>query len=326
MVTLFITERALVAGLSLVVLVLASRVTVEKAISLARTAGLTEEVIAVSVIGVGTSLPELGAHLSASTGILSGALDGTITSAAVLGGNMGSSTTQQFLLVGIFLLGYGRYRPTASFLNTTYVPMLAAFGLLFILAFDGHLSRPDGLVLVGAYAVYLYYTYKRRPRTTMFAEPPSDRPGLDLVVLIVGLIMVLGSAFVVIAAVGQIIDVLALSGSMVGVLTIGLAAALPELSTVVECLRRSAPAIALGALIGSNLVNLLLAIGLGGAISTYIVPPSLVWWDLPLKLIGGVLLLGALKYTDGELTREYGIGLVALYFVYLGGRLVLFPG
>ena len=73
-------------------------------------------------------------------------------------------------------------------------------------------------------------------------------------------------------------------------------------------------------------MNPLLGIGLGSALSTYSAPPSLVWWDLPFKLTVGALGLGYLRYSGGEFTRQNGVAFVVLYFVYLGGRLVLFPG
>lgn len=321
------TTAAAVAagGLALVVLVGASRVVVSRTVAVARAAGLTEELVAVSVIAVGTSLPEIAAHLTASAGILSGALDPTVAAATALGGNTGSSTTQQLLLVGVFLVGYGRVDPSDALVRTTYVPMVLSFALALAVAWDGTLSRLDGLVLVGSYLAYLYYTYDRRPRTTMLTSEESPRLASDATVAIGAMLAVLASAYVVLAAVEVVIGAVALNTSMVGVLTIGLAAALPELSTVVESLRRRAHAIALGMLLGSNLVNTLLAAGLGATASTYAVPPSVILWDLPFKLTVGVVGLVYLAAGDGTVGRTEGMALVGLYFLFLAGRLVLFP-
>jgi hypothetical protein len=68
---------------------------------------------------------------------------------------------------------------------------------------------------------------------------------------------------------------------MVSVLTIGVAAALPELSTVLDATRRRTPNVALGVLVGSNLVNPLVGLGLGAAISGYHVPDPVVLWTSP---------------------------------------------
>ena len=77
-----------------------------------------------TVLALGTSLPELSSHLVASLGILSGALDYQVTSAVVGGGNTGSSTVQQFLLVGVLLIGYGTVHISQAFIYESYLPML----------------------------------------------------------------------------------------------------------------------------------------------------------------------------------------------------------
>jgi len=114
---------------------------------------------------------------------------------------------------------------------------------------------------------------------------------------------------------------------MVGVVTLGVAAALPELTTVMDAVRRRSPNVALGTLVGSNIVNPLVGVGLGGVVSTYYVPPVVVLWDLPFKLGIGAALLGWVWYwRQGQLTRTEGGYLLGLYFVFLAGRLLLFPG
>lgn len=316
----------LAAGaVGLVVLVGASRVAVGKAVAVARGAGWTEELVAVSVIAVGTSLPEIAAHLMASASILSGTLDPTVAAATVLGGNMGSSTTQQLLLVGVFLVGYGRLEPSRELVRSTYLPMLLSFALALVVAWDGTLTRLDGLVLLGSYLAYLFYTFDRRPRTTMLSEEPSPSLLLDVVIGLVALFSMLAGAFLVLSAVEVAVAATDLNTSMVGVLSLGLAAALPELSTVVESLRRRAHAIALGTLIGSNVINTLLAVGLGATASTYAVPPSVVLWDLPFKLAVGVAGLAYVRLGDGSVGRTEGMALVGAYFVFLAGRFLLFP-
>jgi cation:H+ antiporter len=227
----------------------------------------------------------------------------------------------------VFLVSYGRYRPRPRFLRTTYVPMLAAFALVLAVVWDGTVSRLDGGLLVLVYLVYTYWAVNNRERVGVPREPESRRLGRDVALTVVGLVGVAASAYVVIAAVEVIVDALRLGGSIVGVVTIGLAAALPELSTVFEGLRRRSPDLAVGTLVGSNIVNPLLALGLGGAISGYAVPPVVVYWDLPVKLVVGVGLLVWLRFgTGGDFDRREGFALIVAYFAFLAGRLLLFPG
>ena len=319
---------ALVASaIALAVLVRSASTVVGAVTRIANHYDVPEVVVGLTIVAVGTSLPEIAAHVIASAGIVGGTLDYEVASATVLGGNMGSSTTQQLLLFGVFLVGYGRYRPRPRFLRTTYVPMLATFALVLAVAWDGQLSRLDGGLLVVVYLAYTYWAVNNRERVGVPREPESRRLRRDVVLTVAGLVGVAASAYVVIAAVEVIVEALQLGGSIVGVVTIGLAAALPELSTVFEGLRRRSPDLAVGTLVGSNIVNPLLGLGLGGVISGYAVPPVVVYWDLPVKLVVGAGLIVWLRYgTGGDFDRREGFALIVAYFLFLGGRLVLFPG
>jgi cation:H+ antiporter len=316
-----------VGAVALYALVTAASRAIDRLLALAEYYDIDEVLIGMTVLAVGTSLPEVSSHLIASVGIVSGVLDYRVASAVVIGGNTGSSTVQQFLLVGILLIGYGAIRLTKPFVRQSYLPMLGAFVATLLVAWDGTISRVDGGLLLGLYLGYVAVRVRRRERLSTLRERPSSNPRRDAVVAAGLLVVVLLSASVVLSVVEVIVTLLELGGSMVGVVTIGVAAALPELTAVIDSIRRRAPNVALGTLIGSNIVNPLLGIGLGGAISTYHVPPAVVRWDLPFKLLVGVWLLGWTLYRrDGALTRRDGAYLLGCYFVFVVGRLLLFPG
>ncbi|WP_135854278.1 sodium:calcium antiporter [Halorussus salinus] len=318
----------LVGGVALALLVASARVAVERSVNVAQGYGVSEEVVGLTVVAVGTSLPEISSHVIASLGILSGTLDYEVASATVLGGSVGSSATQQLLLVGVLLLSAGRVTVSRAFVRSSYVPMVLAIGLALTLAADGTVSRADGLLLVGAFLVYLYYTYDRGQRVT-FPEEWEDEVGdvrIDAAVAVAALAVVLASAFVALSALELLVASLGLGGSLVGIVTLGVGSALPELSTVGESIRRRRPTLAFGTLVGSNVVNLLVAVGLGAAISSYRVPPAVVLWDLPVMLL---VALAATVYVarvaDGELRRHHATWFVVGYFVFLAGHLLLFP-
>ena len=314
--------------LGLVTLVQASGVVVERLLRLARHFDVPEVLVGVFVLSIGTSLPEIGTHVTASAGILSGTLDYTVASNTVLGGSVGSSTVQQFLLAGLLLVAFGRYIVDETLLRWSYLPMLGSFVLLFVLAVDGTVSRLDALLLLVAFGGYARYSFRGSKQRTVLRDVPEDtkQVGTDTLVAIGGLVAVLVSAYVVLAVIETTVDSLRLGGSMIGVMTIGLASALPELSTVLESVKRRTPTLALGTLLGSNVVNTLVGVGLGGVVSTYSVPESVLFWDLPFKFGFGVLLFGYVL-TVGERTvgRREGVALVAVYFLYVVGRLLAYP-
>ena len=319
---------AVVGVVSLLALVRASGLVVECSLRLAQHFDIPEALIGVFVLSIGTSLPEIGTHVTASAGILSGTLDFAVASNTALGGSLGSSTVQQFFLVGVLLLGFGRYVVDETLLRWSYAPMLGSFVLLFVLAFDGTVSRLDSLLMLVAFGAYARYSFRGRQQRRVLEDVPEDtsRVGRDALVALAGLVAVLASAYVVLAVIEATVVRLRLGGSMVGVMTIGLASALPELSTVLESVRRRTPTLALGTLLGSNVVNTLVGVGLGGVLSTYSVPPSVLFWDLPFKFGFGLLLLGhILTVGEGTLGRREGVALVAVYFLYVVGRLLLYP-
>lgn len=315
-----------IGAVALYALVTAASRAIARLLALAEYYDVDEVLVGMTVLAVGTSLPELSSHLIASLGILSGFLDYQVTSAVVIGGNTGSSTVQQLLLVGILLIGYGGFHLNRAFVRESYVPMLGTFGVTLLVAWDGTISRLDGVVLFVLYLVYVGIRISRRERLPTLREPPSRNPRRDAATAAGLLVIVVLAASLMLSVVEVIVTTLALGGSMVGVVTIGVAAALPELTAVMDSIRRQAPNVALGTLVGSNIVNPLVGIGVGGAVSTYYVPPAVIFWDLPFKLVVGAGLLGWTMYwRDGELTRREGAYLLGLYFVFVAGRLLLFP-
>ena len=318
-------SQVAVGAVALYTLVTASRTTVEKLLGLGRHYEVPDVLVGMTVLAVGTSLPEISAHVVASLGILSGTLDYEIASGLVLGGNMGSSTVQQTLLFGMLIVAYGRLEVRDSFVRASYLPMLGALAVLLVLAWDGTVSRLDGAILLVAFGAYVYVTVTRRERPPLPTERPSVSPRRDGAVAVGGLTLVLLSASLLLAVAEVVVAGLQLGGSMVGVITIGIAAALPELSTVVASVRRREPNLALGTLVGSNVVNPLVGVGLGGVLSTYYVPPAVVRFDVPFKLVVGVGLLAYVYYVaDRALTRRAGAYLVIAYFAFVSLRVLLY--
>ncbi|MDZ7730858.1 MAG: hypothetical protein U5K37_08090 [Natrialbaceae archaeon] len=316
-----------IGAVAIYALITAASAAIDRLLALAEYYEIDEVLIGVTILAVGTSLPEISSHLIASLGILSGVLDYQITSAVVIGGNTGSSTVQQFLLMGILLIGYGSVQLTRDFIRESYLPMLAAFAVTLLVAWDGTISRLDGLILLVLYLAYIGMLLTQRERMPTLQQRPSRNPRRDALVAAGLLVIVILAASLMLTVVEVIVTMLALGGSMIGIVTVGVAAALPELTAVMDSIRRRAPNMALGTLVGSNIVNPLLGIGLGGALSTYYVPSAVILWDLPFKLIVGALLLGWTMYwCDGELSRREGAYLLGFFFVFVVGRLLLFPG
>ncbi|MFB6292259.1 MAG: sodium:calcium antiporter [Candidatus Nanohaloarchaea archaeon] len=295
--------NAAVGLASVVLLVFGAEKVVGKMEGVAKAYGISEVVIAMTIISVGTSLPEISLHLVGSFNILTNPGNQQLyqqISATVLGSNIGSDVVQQTLVLGLvvlvtaFMRNSRGFKFSRKFLLRDYAPMMGTTLLTLILAWDRTLSVFDGLVLLNFFIAYMYYLYSTRDEKLQKqgSSEPSQRPRYDLVTGIVFMLLVIYSADVFLKVVELGIEATGLSGSMIGVATVGVVSAMPEMVTAITGLRQGAEGISLGTLIGSNITNPLLAIGAGATLSTYAVPEPLVLWDLPMETAtAGVLLI-----------------------------------
>ncbi|MFB6242232.1 MAG: sodium:calcium antiporter [Candidatus Nanosalina sp.] len=356
-----IVPNAAIGLLSILLVVLGADKVVNKIEGVAKYYEVSEIVIAMTIISIGTSLPEISLHVVGSYNILLQGSTGAFReiSSTVLGGNIGSDIVQQTLVLGLVVLSSslatGRgFNFSKKFVRRDYLPMVGASVLTLLLVLDGFLSRLDGLILVGTFVSYMYYLYTTRNEKLKEQgnATPSQNPAQDMFIALLGMGVVLYSADVFLRVTEIVIKSTGLSGSMIGVAVVGVVSAMPEMTTALSGVYHEAEGISLGTLIGSNIVNPLMGIGLGALISTYTVPRPIIVWDLPLKTASAIVLLGYLLGRDtltdfsARLARSLGLDslsdkledmdsrvlsvggallLVILYVVYLYVRWQYFP-
>lgn len=323
---------------SIAVLVLSSNVAVKKLTGLAGYFRLSTTFMGVTVVSLATSIPEIAAHYTASFGILSGALDFKVSSAVVLGANIGSDVIQQTLIMAIVILMAGGLHFKRYFLWKSMIPMIATTVMCIVLGVDGIYSRLDGAILFGIFLAYMYYLYTDerkhyREEDHGFTEegeapegvPENGKQALrDAGITLMSLALTVGSAMIALKATEVVVAKTGVGGSLIGVITLGVASALPELITAISGVRHGDAGISLGTLVGSNITNPLVAIGGGALISRYWVPGPLVLWDLPWETITGAVLWLILWFNKGKLGKWSAFYLIALYFVYIILRMVFF--
>lgn len=342
---------SIVIGLvSVTLLVGAAELVVSRVSALARYYDISEVVIAMTLVSIGTSLPELGLSLVGSFNIVSSiqsisllqqvglsdfllqshssiiealysqsamsesALQSSSevflsTSGTVLGANIGSNIIQITLILGIAIIAAFKLQKkgfdlSGKFLKRDYIPMIGSTVLLFVLSINwgflsggsslaGTLTRFDGIILVTSFVLYIGFLYSTR--SEKLYDPgdasASKKPMVDLLAATLGMLVVVGSAEVFLRVVEIWVSQTGISQSMIGIASVGLVAALPELITAVSGLRHGSEGVSLGTLIGSNITNPLLAVGSGAIISTYAVPKPLVIFDLPFLFSVSFLIL-----------------------------------
>lgn len=279
----------------------------EGASALARRMNVPEIIIGLTIVAAGTSAPELFVSLVS-------ALKGTPDMA--IGNVVGSNTMNAMLIVGCAAM----VAPMTISKSTVRKDIPFAVGasvLLPLLAFDAFLGRIDGIILLAGFAAFMYYTLSQAK--TGKAEPAAEikvvNPWVSAFFVFLGLaLLVIGSNIFVDSA-SRVAYALGLSEGVVGLTIVAGGTSLPELATSVVAARKGQSAIAIGNVIGSNVFNILLILGLTATISPMQIQ-GITMVDLSMML-GSVVLVWLFSRTKYTVERWEGAVLVLGYLVYL---------
>tara|TARA_Y100000031_G_C8185341_1_gene368662 strand:+ start:84 stop:1103 length:1020 start_codon:yes stop_codon:yes gene_type:complete len=326
-------NNVIIGIIAIAFLVIVSDKVVNKSISISKKLGISQLFIGLTIISIGTSLPEITTHVVASLDIVRGNIDPFIASSTVLGTNIGSDIVQQNLIlgiVGLLALLHGTVVHTRrSFLKQDFLIMILAAVLLLLFSIDKDISRVEGAVLFFGYLVYIWFLWLKegnKKKSSKRAE--LDGKGkktifLDFIYITVGIGVIIYSAEYILRVAEFFVSSYGVGGSLIGILVIGIATALPELTTSIAAILRGAASISIGTLIGSNITNPMLALGLGAMISSYQVPKPIIVFDLPVKIATAIIIMGFL-WTSTRLSKKESIILIVMYIAYILIRMKYF--
>jgi len=282
------------------------------ALGLAKLLHLSHSFVGLAILGVGTDLPEVFVTLKAAILHLKG-----IESSGIITGNaIGSSISQITIILGIAGLLL-KFSMTKEDLFRNGVFLLSSTLLLFMFGFDGVINRIEGTILVITYASY--YWLLLRTSDTKEDEYPSDKSVSKLTIilyLLLGLLVLIYSSHLVVNNAMLLATKWNVEQSFVGIVIIGLGTSLPELAVSIGAAIRKSAEMSVGNIIGSNIFDGLIPIGLGGLISTTSMENHLLKFDLPI-LFGVSLLVVLFLRTKRGISKPEGIALIAIYLIYI---------
>ena len=309
----------LLSGLGLVILLLAGDALVKGAVNLSLRMGIPALIVSLTIVAFGTSAPELLISIKAVLDNVPGIAMGNV---------VGSNTANILLVLGLPALLATMHTSECS-TRKSFNHMIAATVLFILLAFRGVFDWIAAVVLLTALAAMLFDAMRdarahRKADTACAVTDEGDLEGADpdlpgwriAVFLLMGLIgLPLGASLLVDNAT-IIAKEFGVSDTVIGLTLVAIGTSLPELATtVVAALRRQAD-VALGNVIGSNMFNLLAIIGIASLVGPIEVDPEFLRFDLWVML-GASLLLIPFVYLGQNITRIWGVALVALYATYL---------
>ena len=284
----------------------------EGASSLARRMNVPEMIIGLTIVAAGTSAPELFVSLVS-------ALKGTPDMA--VGNVVGSNTMNSMLIVGCA----AAVAPMVISRSTVRKDIPFAIGatlLMMALTYDGTLSWVDGIILLAGFAAFMVYTLRQAKAGSSEEKTTATnmKTGKAVLYLIGGLAGLVVGSNVFVDHASNLAFSLGISEAVVGLTVVAGGTSLPELATSVVAARKGQSAIAIGNVIGSNVFNILMILGLTGVICPLEIE-GITLVDQAVMLVSIVLvwLFSRTRYT---VERWEGVLLVCGYAAYLAWLII----
>ena len=297
---------------------------IEGAKGLARRAGIAEVIIGLTIVSIGTSLPEI---LVTSTASLESKDDSSMMELAI-GNIFGSVLVQITFILGIVAL----VRPlnvSPTWLKRDGFIMFGAVVLCsFLLWTGGGLSRFEGLILCSTYIFYIGWLLKNREKIRQDEIETIDEIKQNelnwtsasyIAMVIIGLSFAIFAATKLVELASELGRAMNIPQAIIGTVMSGLGTSLPELTVALMAAKKSR-GVAIGTLVGSNITDPLLSIGIAALISPLMI--SETSWGLIMYLIVPATIIGVaaclfMMYTGFKFTRFEGGVLIGLYGVFL---------
>lgn len=289
---------------------------VDAASSLAAKMGVPSIVIGLTIVAFGTSAPELVVNVFAA---VSGSTQ------MVLGNVLGSNIFNVLAILGISSMIF----PLTVKTNTTWIEiplsLLAAICVFVIGAdymLDGQenlISRSDAITLLLFFLIFLVYnlfTAKGGAGEEVIVTEDYST-GKAILFIVLGLVgLIIGGRLIVTSAV-SIAEVIGISERVIGLTVVSIGTSLPELATSIIAVRKKNVDIAIGNVVGSNIFNIFLILGVSGTVMPLTIDEN-SFFDITMNIVASLLLFLFVFTGKGrQLERWEGIVLLGLYVGYL---------
>lgn len=300
---MFLQIAALILGLAMVIG--GANALVDGASSVARRTGVSEFVIGLVIVGFGTSLPELVVSV---TGALARNSD------IAVGNVIGSNIFNTALILAVSAM----FAPIAITRQNKFRDIPLTILVSFLVAFFGYyggLSRAEGIIMVVLFAIYIIWSF--RSDDTAQEQSPEDAKEFgtfaSIVLIAGGLACLVFGGRLFVESAENVARMLGVSDKFIAITVLAMGTSLPELVTSVVALAKKRSQMALGNILGSNVFNLLLILGVSAVIS----PTSFAridLWDYAALLLSIILVWTGIYTGRKNLLDRFDASLLLLLF------------
>tara|TARA_B100001113_G_scaffold347165_1_gene339104 strand:+ start:35 stop:958 length:924 start_codon:yes stop_codon:yes gene_type:complete len=279
---------------------------IENSASFAEEKGISPHVVGVTIVAFGTSLPELLVSIISSFQDYNDLALGNIVGSNIsnIGLVLAVSTFIFYYVLGTHIV------PDNDANNDSYVMFLAVI-LLFLFSQDNLISASEGALFFIMYLIYIFWLYKRTSDTSIIQDV-EEKTSFPL--LLGGLVALLFGAQITVDAAVSIAESMGVSEIVIGLSVVAIGTSLPELAGTVSAARMGHKEIAVGNVIGSNIANIFLVMGILAIISPIAVESFVIERTLPLLIMLTIATFAMIRI---PLTRLGGLILFSFFILFI---------
>ena len=274
--------------------------------------------IGLTIIAFGTGAPELAVSISS---LLSGTTD------MLLGNVIGSNILNILLLIGIAAV----IKPIRVKKDTVSkeLPLLLLISTILIVLFldtllmnaDANtISRADGIICLLCFSIFLFYIIsmaRKNRKAKKEVEKPKFKLGISLLLVVIGLAGVVGGAELVVTSASTIASAMGVSDRIIALTIVAFGTSLPELITTIKAAKRGENELLIGNIIGSNIFNICIVLGLPVTLFGTVTPKSFELIDI-VMLVGSAAILLLVSRSGRKITRGEGALMLTTFALYYG--------
>ena len=308
----------------LILLCIGGYAIVSGGVSLAKKLQISSMIIGLTVVAYGTSTPELAASLLAAF---------NSHTELILGNIVGSNISNVGMVIGISAI----FAPLliSKITVSRWIPIMIGVSLLVVaMSYDGEISQIDGIILIAALIGFTAYTIKTVKKQKIQQNETVENDEIEgeyflsrykietypqsIGLILAGVILLFIGGHLTVDGAVNIAETLGLSQLVIGVVIVAIGTSLPELITSIIAIAKKQTDIGVGNIVGSNIYNILLILGVSSAIVGIPVVPDVFSNYYIMITFSLVLFIGFRKY----IPRVVGVGLAIAFVVYLASLLV----
>ena len=303
----------------LILLCIGGYAIVSGGVSLAKKLRISSMIIGLTVVAYGTSTPELAASLLAAF---------NSHTELILGNIIGSNISNVGMVIGISAI----FAPLliSKITVSRWIPIMIGVSLLVVaMSYDGEISQVDGLILIAALIGFTAYTIKTVKKQKIQQNETVENDEIEgeyflsrykietypqsIGLILAGVILLFVGGHLTVDGAVNIAETLGLSQLVIGVVIVAIGTSLPELITSIIAIAKKQTDIGVGNIVGSNIYNILLILGVSSALVGIPVVPDVFSNYYIMIAFSLVLFIGFRKY----IPRFVGVGLTIAFIAYL---------